>query len=136
MAKPKPEAPAHPQAYGATGSTDQPITSHYELQKDVLSPTAEATYDRFDDEEDNEDEMDDPYDMSLTELLYSSSSYHAIAKPGEYSVNGAVIVDIFVPVLMPLLEHTKRIWTVEILSCLLDAAFHFQLINVLAFIFN
>lgn len=84
------EAPAHPQAYGATETTEaQAITTNYELQ-DQGGGDGEA----FNDENvggsedgggDSYDSLDDDEDrnMSMTEMLYSSSSYHAIAKPGE-----------------------------------------------------
>lgn len=86
------EAPAHPQAYGATETSEaQPITTNYELQ-DQGGGDGEA----FNDEDvhvggsedgggDSYDSLDEDEDrnMSMTEMLYSSSSYHAIAKPGE-----------------------------------------------------
>lgn len=75
-----PPAPVN-KHYGATSTTDQPITSHYELQNDPTSPT-----ERFDDE-DEDDDFDDDNEMSLAELLYSSASYHAIAKPGKYCMH-------------------------------------------------
>jgi hypothetical protein len=76
----------HPQPYGATNSAEQPITSNYQLQNDSVPPT--STVERFDDEvvdeeDDDEGDFDEFNDMSLEELIYSSSSYHAIAKPGE-----------------------------------------------------
>lgn len=77
-----PPSSSHPECYGATITTEQPITSGYELQNDL--PTQAATTERFEDEIVDEDEDDDESnEMSLEELLYSSSSYHAIAKPGK-----------------------------------------------------
>lgn len=76
----------HPQPYGATNSGERPLTSNYQLQNDSIPPT--STIERFDDEvvdddDDDEGDFDEFNDMSLEELIYSSSSYHAIAKPGE-----------------------------------------------------
>jgi ketosteroid isomerase-like protein len=82
MKKQAAAAAAHSQAYGATSTSDQqrPIMTQYELQDDGAVPAVAAT-DTFVTEDG--DEMDEQYDMSLTELLYSSSSFHAIAKPGK-----------------------------------------------------
>ncbi len=75
----------HPQPYGSTNSGEQSLTSNYQLQNDSVPPT--STIERFDDEviddDDDEGDFDEFNDMSLEELIYSSSSYHAIAKPGE-----------------------------------------------------
>lgn len=79
-----PQSSSHPQPYGATSAAEQPITSPYALQNDP--PIQTATADRFEDEhgdEDDDDDDDESNEMSLEELLYSSSSYHAIAKPGK-----------------------------------------------------
>jgi presenilin 1 len=64
----------HPQAYGATAGLIEQPTSHYQLQDD--QPGDSTTGGLFRDDDEDED-----LQMSLTELLYSSSSYHAIAKP-------------------------------------------------------
>ena len=82
-----PQRASHPQPYGATIASENPISSHYELQNDP-DPQIPSSYERFNDEADeddnNEDDDDDePNEMSLDELLYSSSSYHAIVKPGK-----------------------------------------------------
>ncbi|KAI2503655.1 hypothetical protein MHU86_10779 [Fragilaria crotonensis] len=80
-----PPSSSHPECYGATITTEQPITSGYELQNDL--PTQAATTERFEDEIVDEDEDDDESnEMSLEELLYSSSSYHAIAKPVSFTM--------------------------------------------------
>lgn len=80
-----PPSSSHPECYGATIATEQPITSGYELQNDL--PTQAATTERFEDEIVDEDEDDDESnEMSLEELLYSSSSYHAIAKPVSFTM--------------------------------------------------
>ena len=74
---------SHPQLFGTANATEQPITSVYELQDDP--PAQTATTERFEDEivDEEEDEDESSEEMSLEELLYSSSSYHAIAKPGK-----------------------------------------------------
>jgi hypothetical protein len=62
--------------YGAAGHVAQEPASPYHLQEG-----------RHEDEEQQQhgnasEGLDEEYEMSLTELLYSSSSYHAIVKPG------------------------------------------------------
>jgi hypothetical protein len=66
--------------YGATANAHQDPTSPYHLQEG-----------RHEDEEQHQqgntsEGLDDEYEMSLNELLYSSSSYHAIVKPGTYEL--------------------------------------------------
>lgn len=56
--------------YGSTGRHEEP-ESPYHLQENQEQK-----------DNDEESSLDDEYEMSLTELLYSSSSYHAIVKPG------------------------------------------------------
>lgn len=62
-----------PQEYGSTSQQQhhEEPASPYHLQENQ-EETAQV------------DELDEEYEMSLTELLYSSSSYHAIVKPGVY----------------------------------------------------
>ena len=57
--------------YGATERQQQEPESPYHLQENRESASDESS-----------SEVDSEYEMSLTELLYSSSSYHAILKPG------------------------------------------------------
>ena len=79
-----PQNSSRPQPYGSTNLAEQPITSCYELQDDQRNQTTAAA-ERFEDEiGDEDDDEDESNEMSLEELLYSSSSYHAIAKPGKY----------------------------------------------------
>lgn len=65
------------QEYGATENLNEESTSPYHLQEgqheeDEQQPQSNAS-----------EGLDEEYEMSLTELLYSSSSYHAIVKPGK-----------------------------------------------------
>lgn len=57
--------------YGSTGGQQEEPESPYHLQENQDN-AVEA-----------ESSLDEEYEMSLTELLYSSSSYHAIVKPGK-----------------------------------------------------
>jgi len=65
--------------YGRTSPSDNPITSQYQLHANPPN-----SGDSFEDEAQSRDSSDDKngaYAISLAELVYSSSSYHAIAKP-------------------------------------------------------
>lgn len=66
------QTPQEDTLYGSTGRHEEP-ESPYHLQENQ-----EAGHDG-----DAESSLGDEYEMSLTELLYSSSSYHAIVKPGK-----------------------------------------------------
>jgi hypothetical protein len=59
-------------------SIEPQVTSHYHLQTERKAPAVETFEDEDMDIYENESEVE----MSLEELLYSSSSYHAIAQPG------------------------------------------------------
>lgn len=69
------QTPYEDSQYGSTGRLDEPA-SPYHLQEN--QEDAEPN----DEGDDAESSLDDEYEMSLTELLYSSASYHAIVKPG------------------------------------------------------
>ena len=60
--------------YGSTERQQEP-ESPYHLQENRESSSDESS-----------SEVDSEYEMSLTELLYSSSSYHAILKPGTVGI--------------------------------------------------
>lgn len=70
---------------GAASVPSYEVTSPYQLHTSSPNPT-----DNFQDERSNDDLNgdDNVYKISLTEILYSSSSYHAIVKPGEYKKYG------------------------------------------------
>jgi len=74
------QTPHEESQYGSTGRHDEPA-SPYHLQENQ-----EEEQPTVGDDGDAESNLDDEYEMSLTELLYSSSSYHAIVKPGTSSV--------------------------------------------------
>lgn len=58
--------------YGSTSPQEEPASPYHlqETQEEQHRP-------------DDESSLDEEYEMSLTELLYSTSSYHAIVKPGK-----------------------------------------------------
>jgi peptide subunit release factor 1 (eRF1) len=98
-------SPTQPE-YGATGHLDKESASPYHLhegqneregrsaltsqtqplnaaEQDPASPHHLQEGQNEQEGQHNANEsLDDEYEMSLTELLYSSSSYHAIVKPG------------------------------------------------------
>ena len=60
------------EGHAATGSSEP--SSQYQLQNDPAGGSARP---------DSATNNDEQYSMSVTKLLYSSSSYYAIAKPGK-----------------------------------------------------
>jgi hypothetical protein len=72
--------------YGSTDAQEQRLTSPYQLHGS--SPGGDGIHrsaapDAAEASDSDDDSLDEEYEMSLTELLYSSASYHAIVKPGE-----------------------------------------------------
>lgn len=75
-------SPQQPHEYGATVE-EPPLSSPYHLQENNNALDGTPQHDHPHPHGDNgDDDLPDEYEMSLTELLYSSSSYHAIVKPG------------------------------------------------------
>jgi hypothetical protein len=77
--------------YGSTDAQEQRLTSPYQLHGGS-SPPPDGIFrratapDAAEASDIDDDSLDEEYEMSLTELLYSSASYHAIVKPGEESL--------------------------------------------------
>ena len=67
--------PLDPPRYGSTAHHTEP-NSPYTLREEFHDEPTDGSVEV--------DSLDDEYEMSLSELLYSSSSYHAIVKPGMY----------------------------------------------------
>jgi hypothetical protein len=74
------QTPQDDSGYGSTGRHEEPA-SPYHLQENQEEQQNQA-----------ESSLDDEYEMSLTELLYSSSSYHAIVKPGTNDAAAVTVV--------------------------------------------
>eukprot|EP00548_Thalassiothrix_antarctica_P016448 CAMPEP_0194187154 /NCGR_PEP_ID=MMETSP0154-20130528/49710_1 /TAXON_ID=1049557 /ORGANISM="Thalassiothrix antarctica, Strain L6-D1" /LENGTH=517 /DNA_ID=CAMNT_0038906671 /DNA_START=25 /DNA_END=1579 /DNA_ORIENTATION=+ len=66
-----------PPSYGRTSPSDREITTDYELHAN----SSNQNKDTFNDEYNNDRNDDNSNGISMTELIYCSSSYHAIAKP-------------------------------------------------------
>ena len=89
------QTPHEGSQYGSTGSLDEPESPYHlqENQEDALPNDVDA-----------ESSLDEEYEMSLTELLYSSSSYHAIVKPGLFLCSGILLL---FRALLSTLTHTS-----------------------------
>jgi hypothetical protein len=81
---PTPEADSFDDAYRLQNN-DEAERATPPLQS-ALRPDSGRQQEIFRDEESEGDEEDDGFDMSLSELLYSTSSFYAILVPGKFFV--------------------------------------------------
>lgn len=95
------EALSHRTDYLIQSDSDEPpneendgLMRHHHSSASTSSHRFRGEYDAYDSDDDSDD--DSEYAMSIQELLYSSSSYHAIAKPVTLTMVLAALAVVFI----------------------------------------